>query len=101
VDSKVSKMGMEFHKDFVKEALAYCNKIGVKLYCGEFGTNYRAPIADTLRWVQDVTKMLHEYNIGFALWTYKEMDFGILYEHYDSIREEILMAIFNKKQNNV
>jgi hypothetical protein len=95
VDSKVSTMGMEFHEEFVKNALAYCKEIGVSLYCGEFGVIDRAPVEDTLNWIKDVAKMFHKNDIGFSIWSYKKMDFGIADEHYDAIREQMLDALLN------
>ena len=65
-------------------------KAGVGLYCGEFGVINQAPVEDTLRWFTDVDKVFRKYNIGCAVWTYKEMDFGLTEDHYASIKDDLL-----------
>ncbi len=87
VDSKASAMGMEFHEEMIADAIEYCRQMGVRLYCGEFGVIDRAATEDTGRWFEDVTRLFEKYGIGYALWNYKEKDFGIAGEHYDSVRD--------------
>ena len=50
---------------------------------------------DTLRWFKDVNEVFRKFDIGFAAWTYKEMDFGITGEHYKPILQE-LINIWNR-----
>ena len=33
---------------------------------------------DKLRWLKDIHEAFAKYNIGHALWNYKEKDFGIV-----------------------
>lgn len=87
-DAKI--MGKEFIREMIKEAIDVAENAGVKLYCGEFGVINQAPVEDTLRWFQDVEEVFREYQIGGAVWTYKEMDFGLTESHYDDIRNEII-----------
>ena len=70
---------------------------GVGLYCGEFGVIDQAPQPDTLRWFKDVKKVFAENHIGGAVWTYKEKDFGLIGEHYDSIRGEVISLWTQKR----
>lgn len=83
-------MGTEFITEMVKEAIDAAEKAGVRLYCGEFGVIDRAPIEDTFRWFKDVNDVFRENDIGFSLWSYKNMDFGLIDEHYDEIRDRLL-----------
>ena len=69
---------------------------GVTLYCGEFGVIDQAPVEDTLRWFTDVDTVFRQFGIGCAVWTYKEMDFGLIGEHYAPIREQLL-KLWNRK----
>lgn len=88
--AKSQTMGVEFITEMIEEAIKVSENAGVSLYCGEFGVIDQAPVEDTLRWFTDVDKVFRRYNIGCAVWTYKEMDFGLTGEHYTPIREKLL-----------
>lgn len=88
--AKSQEMGKVFIEEMVKEAIDAADKAGVGLYCGEFGVIDRAPVEDTLRWFKDVDDVFKQNDIGFAVWSYKEMDFGFIDEHYDEIRDSLL-----------
>ncbi|MGN0155527.1 MAG: glycoside hydrolase family 5 protein [Lachnospiraceae bacterium] len=90
-------MGKEFIREMVREAVKAAEKAGVGLYCGEFGVIDQAPQMDTLRWFEDVKSVFEEYHIGGAVWTYKEMNFGLTGEHYDPIREQLISLWTRKK----
>jgi len=90
VNSRSQSMGPEFIREMVLEAVKAAEEAGVRLYCGEFGVIDQAPVKDTLRWFEDVDRVFREFNIGCALWTYKEMDFGLTAPHYDEIREDLI-----------
>ena len=97
LNSKSQTMGFEFIKEMVLEAVKAAENAGVSLYCGEFGVIDQAPVKDTLRWFEDVDKVFREFNIGCALWTYKEKDFGLIDSHYDEIREDIISLWTDKR----
>ena len=40
--------------------------------------------------LEKIQKVFRKYNIGCAVWTYKEMDFGLTEEHYASIKDDLL-----------
>ena len=84
------EMGVPFIEEMIREAIDAAANAGVSLYCGEFGVINQAPVEDTLRWFTDVNTVFEKYNIGCAVWSYKEMDFGLTEAHYDAIREELL-----------
>ena len=56
----------------------------------------QAPVEDTLRWFTDVDTVFRQFGIGCAVWTYKDMDFGLMGEHYAPIREQLL-TLWNRK----
>lgn len=85
-----TQMGKPFIREMIQEAVEAAQKADVKLYCGEFGVIDQAPFEDTYRWFQDVNDIFEEQKIGCCLWTYKEMDFGLLEEHYSPIRSRLL-----------
>ena len=62
----------------------------------KFGVIDTAPIPDTLNWFTDVDQVFREFGIGCAVWSYKEMDFGLMDSHYDAIREDLL-KLWNHK----
>lgn len=90
-------MGKEFIREMIREAVKAAEKAGVGLYCGEFGVIDQAPQMDTLRWFEDVKSVFEEYHIGGAVWTYKEMNFGLTGEHYAPIREQLISLWTRKK----
>ena len=90
VQAKATTMGAEFIREMIEEAVDAAAKHGSRLYCGEFGVIDKAPEEDTLRWFIDVNEVFKEYNIGCAVWTYKEKDFGLVGPHYKSIFERLI-----------
>lgn len=87
VNSKSSRMGVEFHEETIKCALEVAKERGLVLYCGEFGVIDRADPAEAIKWYKDVLDLFAKYDIGYALWSYKEMDFGIMGEKYGELRD--------------
>ena len=90
-------MGPEYIQEMMSDAFAVAKSTGIGLYCGEFGVIDQAPLPDTVRWYDDVVRILRDNGIGYAVWTYKEKDFGILDAHYDEIREELLEILTGDK----
>ncbi|MHB8806610.1 MAG: glycoside hydrolase family 5 protein [Anaerolineaceae bacterium] len=48
------------------------------LHCGEFGVIDRASMLTRENWTRDVVSVLKEHAIGYAYWSYKAMDFGLV-----------------------
>ncbi len=86
-------VGKDYFRRIFKEAVRVSEERNVALYCGEYGTIDRADPEDTLRWLECITSVLDEYGIGRALWSYKEMDFGLIDEHYSNIRKDMIAKI--------
>lgn len=90
VNAQSQAMGPGFIREMILEAVKAAEKADVRLYCGEYGVIDQAPVRDTLRWFEDVDKVFREFNIGCALWTYKEKDFGLIDPRCDDIREDLI-----------
>lgn len=71
-------------------ALKIMEKYDIPLYCGEYGVIDQADRKSTLAWYKDIHKVLDKYNIVRSAWTYKKMDFGIIDDLNDDIRDEII-----------
>lgn len=95
VNRQYDEMDISFLREMVKVAVDAAKEKGAPLYVGEFGVIDQAPEEDTLRWFKDVMTIFSEENIGCAVWTYKNMDFGINQEHYAGIKEELLKLLTN------
>lgn len=93
---KAAEVGQELLDELISQAVDAAEKAQVQLYCGEFGVIDRAPVPDTLRWFEDVDAVFRKHNIGCAVWSYKEMDFGIADKHYEEIRPA-LIKLWNGK----
>jgi hypothetical protein len=89
-DSDAKDQGDRLIRDMVQEAKSVADRAGIMLYCGEFGVIDRAPPQDTLNWFKDVVSIFEANGIGCAIWSYKEMDFGLIDAHYDPIRENLI-----------
>ncbi len=87
VRAKAEKMGVEFHEEMIGCALETAKERNLTLYCGEFGVIDRADPKEAIKWYRDVLDLFEKYNIGYALWSYKEMDFGIMGDNYGELRD--------------
>lgn len=85
--------GKSIFTEMVTEAVSAAENAGVSLYCGEYGVIDVAPVQDTLAWFKDFHECLDKYDIGHAVWSYKEMNFGIMESHYDPIRDELIKTM--------
>ena len=65
-------------RETLQPALDFQARTGLPLYCGEFGVIDRAPRPDNRRWHTDFIDLLRQAGIGRAVWSYKQMDFGLL-----------------------
>lgn len=48
-------------------------RIGVPLYVGEMGVNWRGGYCGELRWVKDMLNILEQYGMSWTYWTYKSV----------------------------
>ena len=83
-------MDIEFFEDLVREAVRVAEERNVPLYCGEYGVINLASPEDTLKWYEKICGCFNKYGIARAAWSFREMDFGLVDAHMDSVREDIL-----------
>lgn len=76
--------------DLFRPAVEFAKSRNVPLYCGEYGVIDKAPLQDTVNWYKEINAAFEEFNIGRAAWSYKEMDFGIIDEHYSPIFTQLI-----------
>lgn len=87
------EMGAEFMDKLISEAVDAAVNADVPLYCGEYGVIDQAVISDTSVWFEDIHSVFEKHGIGRAVWTYKEMNFGINDEHYASCLDRIVNSL--------
>lgn len=67
---------------------------GKPLYCGEFGVIRTAPEVSAVAWVRDLLEILDSMGVGHAVWSYKEMDFGLVDAQSRVVRPEMVKVLF-------
>lgn len=72
------------------DAVRCAEKYDIPLYCGEYGVINQADLESTLRWYQTISAAFARHNIGRAVWTFKEMDFGLTDSHMMPILSQII-----------
>lgn len=87
------EMGAEFMDKLISKAVDAAVNADVPLYCGEYGVIDQAVISDTAVWFEDIHSVFEKHGIGRAVWTYKEMNFGINDEHYASCLDRIVNSL--------
>ena len=92
-------IGKENNKQTLTERMskpiAKAKKLGLRLYCGEYGVINEAPHADRMRWYQDMTAIFEEHGIGSANWNYKSNNFGMI--NSDGSKNEEMINIITGK----
>lgn len=79
----------------MQPAVDFIDKTGRELYCGEFGVIKSAPPESRVNWHRDMIDILNTLGIGWAVWTYKEMDFGLVNNQGEIVSEELIGVIKN------
>lgn len=79
--------------EFLRPALDFARRSGHVLYCGEFGVIETAPAPSRQRWHADLIETLNEYGIGWAVWSYKEMDFSLV-DRLGQAKDHALLKVF-------
>lgn len=86
-------LSAEFFERMFKEACEIAEKNDVPLYCGEYGVIDRADTKSTLNWYRDIHAAFEKMGIARSAWNYKNKDYGLVDEHYDAIREELVKLL--------
>lgn len=78
----------------MQPAIQLAKKLGLPLYCGEWGCLSTAPRKDRLRWYRDVRKVLEKNGIAWSNWDYKSNGFGIAAD--DGVVDKGLLKVLVK-----
>ena len=89
-------MDEQFFWEDLQPAVDFLKNTGRPLYCGEFGVIDKAPRDSRLRWFRDFIKIMKKLDIGYACWSYKQMDFGLVNEDGKIVDEELIKIICMK-----
>lgn len=79
----------EYFKAMFAEAIEVAEERNVSLYCGEYGVIHNADPQEALKWFQAIHQALEENGIGRAVWSWREMDYGLKDSEKEAIREEV------------
>lgn len=82
-------MNTEYFEWLLKDAIQKSEEYDVPLYCGEYGVINLADPESTRNWFRDFHEVLDRHQIGHAVWSYKEMDFGLTDPHYEACLKDI------------
>lgn len=74
-------------------ALEKAREHGASLYCGEYGVIDVVDPEDAVKWFKVINAVFEKYGIARAVWSYKEMDFGISDPRWDGMRDELLKLL--------
>ena len=85
-----SGAGVEYFEGIFAGAIKKAKENNTILYCGEYGVIDKADPKEALKWYKDINATFKKFGIGHCVWSYKEMDFGIIDAHYDGYRDELL-----------
>lgn len=93
LDLKGVKLNKELLRKDLAGALAFRDQKNCQLYCGEFGVIALADLDSRVRWHKDYIALLKEYNIGGAVWSYKEMDFELYNNDGTPLSEDMIKSL--------
>lgn len=82
-----------YFESLFQSALEAAEKHHTALYCGEYGVIDVASPEDTLKWIKTIHAVFEKHGIARALWSYKQMDFGLSDARMDGVRDEILQYL--------
>ena len=74
-------------------AIEKAREHGASLYCGEYGVIDVVKAEDAIKWFRVINKVFEKHGIARAVWSYKQMDFGISDPYWDGVRDELLKVL--------
>ncbi|GIQ69528.1 glycoside hydrolase family 5 protein [Xylanibacillus composti] len=90
-------MDKSLMEKYLQPAADFIAQTGKPLYCGEYGVINRTPADSRNRWHKDVTDLFKQMNIGSAVWSYKEMSFGLVDASGQVVDEELVRILTSKQ----
>ena len=80
----------EYFEKLFLPALEKAKSYGISVYCGEYGVIDRVAPEDAVKWFKVINNVFEKYGIARAVWSYKEMDFGVSDSRMDGVRDELI-----------
>jgi aryl-phospho-beta-D-glucosidase BglC (GH1 family) len=80
-------------RQHVSPALEFQKRSNTVLYCGEYGVIDTTDPASRRSWHRDFLEILKEAGIGRAVWSYKQMNFGLVDENSRVIDPELVKIV--------
>ena len=77
-------------EDFLAPAVEKAKKENCELYCGEFGVIDVVPPEEAVKWFKDLHTVFERHDIAHAMWSWKQMDFGLIDPRMDGVRDALL-----------
>jgi len=87
------RMDQALLRQLLQPAVAFRERARRPLYCGEYGVFEKVPLPDQLNWYRDFVGLLREYGLGRAVWSYKQMDFGLVDKDSQVINHDLVAIV--------
>jgi hypothetical protein len=88
----------EYMEEVFAPAIEFANRTGGFVYCGEFGVADWVDSASRVAWLRDVLGIMRRHGMGFGLWTYKQMDFGLVNADGEVVDQDYLEVLIEAAQ---
>lgn len=82
-----------YFEELFSSAIAKAEAEGAELYCGEYGVIDIVPPEEALKWFRAIHAVFEKHGIARAVWSYREMDFGLSDQRMDGVRGELLQNL--------
>ena len=79
--------------EMMQPAVDFGAEHGVFVYCGEFGVADWVEPVSRRRWYRDFVGLMRENGIGSSVWSYKQMDFGLVDADGEVVDPEVLAIL--------
>lgn len=96
-NARISFENADVDDDFFEKTFASAIETAAKhntaLYCGEYGVIDIVSPEDTVKWYKKIHDTFEKNEIARAAWNYRQMDFGLIDERMDSVREQLISLL--------
>ena len=88
----LSNWNRERMKNDMADAISMAQKLGLQLFCGEWGAYQRAPRDMAYAWMKDMISIFDECNIAWTVWCY-DADFGFWNQRTQDFKDKEMFEI--------
>jgi len=90
LDCMEKTFGAEFFLTLFADAVKMAEERNTTLYCGEYGVINHVSAPEALQWHKAIHQAFEYYGIGRAAWNYKELNYGLVDEHFKEVLGEAI-----------